>query len=102
MVDALVSGASVERRVGSSPILGTRSSSGLLFFVPRIGLDNRWHLGRLILLGCYLLPQIIVLMEQVCLKISFRHIVPNPDNLRLKHPRYGLLSATAVVRVRYL
>ena len=31
MVDALVSGASVERRVGSSPILGTRSSSGLLF-----------------------------------------------------------------------
>ena len=70
--------------------------------VPRIGLDNRWHLGRLILLGCYLLPQIIVLMEQVCLKISFRHIVPNPDNLRLKHPRYGLLSAAAVVRVRYL
>ena len=33
MVDALVSGASVERRVGSSPILGTRSSSELLFFV---------------------------------------------------------------------
>ena len=33
MVDALVSGASVERRVGSSPILGTRSSSGLLFCV---------------------------------------------------------------------
>ena len=31
MVDALVSGASVERRVGSSPILGTRSSSELLF-----------------------------------------------------------------------
>ncbi len=31
MVDALVSGASAERRVGSSPILGTRSSSELLF-----------------------------------------------------------------------
>ena len=31
MVDALVSGASVERRVGSSPILGTRSSLELLF-----------------------------------------------------------------------
>ena len=70
--------------------------------MPRIGLDNRWHLGRLILLGCYLLPQIIVFVEQVCLKTSFRHIVPNPDNLRLKHPRYGLLSAAAAVRVRYL
>ena len=34
MVDALVSGASVERRVGSSPILGTRSSSELLFLYP--------------------------------------------------------------------
>ena len=34
MVDALVSGASVERRVGSSPILGTRSSSELLFLCP--------------------------------------------------------------------
>ena len=31
MVDALVSGASAERRVGSSPILGTRSSFELLF-----------------------------------------------------------------------
>ena len=31
MVDALVSGASVERRVGSSPILGTMSSLELLF-----------------------------------------------------------------------
>ena len=26
MVDALVSGASVERRAGSSPVLGTRTS----------------------------------------------------------------------------
>ena len=32
MVDALVSGASVERRVGSSPILGTRSSFRTPFF----------------------------------------------------------------------
>ena len=31
MVDALVSGASAERRVGSSPIPGTRSSVELLF-----------------------------------------------------------------------
>ena len=48
MVDALVSGASVERRVGSSPILGTRSSSELLFFEPRIGLDNRWRCGSVV------------------------------------------------------
>ena len=34
MVDALVSGASAERRVGSSPILGTRSSTELLFLCP--------------------------------------------------------------------
>ena len=35
MVDALVSGASVERRVGSSPILGTRSFfTKLLFLCP--------------------------------------------------------------------
>ena len=34
MVDALVSGASAERRVGSSPILGTRSSDELLFLCP--------------------------------------------------------------------
>ena len=37
MVDALVSGASAERRVGSSPILGTLKRSfprgGTLFFV---------------------------------------------------------------------
>ena len=39
MVDALVSGASAERRVGSSPILGTRSSLNS-FFVPRIGLGQ--------------------------------------------------------------
>ena len=33
MVDALVSGASVERRVGSSPILGTKEFFGTPFFV---------------------------------------------------------------------
>ena len=59
MVDALVSGASVERRVGSSPILGTRSSSELLFFMPIIGLDNRWRCGRVVcsrrLLRCNIL-----------------------------------------------
>ena len=32
MVDALVSGASAARHVGSSPILGTRAVRGLLFF----------------------------------------------------------------------
>ena len=32
MVDALVSGASAERRVGSSPILGTRSSLNSFFY----------------------------------------------------------------------
>ncbi len=35
MVDALVSGASVERRVGSSPILGTSDcQKAIAFFVP--------------------------------------------------------------------
>ena len=35
MVDALVSGASVERRVGSSPILGTSDCrKAIAFFVP--------------------------------------------------------------------
>ena len=41
MVDALVSGASAERRVGSSPILGTSKGvffGKLLFRLPRIGL----------------------------------------------------------------
>ena len=41
MVDALVSGASVERRVGSSPILGTSGYRKMTaFFMPRIGLAN--------------------------------------------------------------
>ena len=42
MVDALVSGASVERRVGSSPILGTSDClfGNRFFFVPRIGLGQ--------------------------------------------------------------
>ena len=30
LVDALVSGASVERRAGSSPVLGTKYKSGLV------------------------------------------------------------------------
>ena len=41
MVDALVSGASAERRVGSSPILGTSKGvffGKLLFRLPGIGL----------------------------------------------------------------
>ena len=39
MVDALVSGASAERRVGSSPILGTSDCLlGNRFFRARIGL----------------------------------------------------------------
>ena len=44
MVDALVSGASVERRVGSSPILGTRSSSELLFCFRNRSLPRRHKL----------------------------------------------------------
>ena len=43
MVDALVSGASAERRVGSSPILGTSkefSFRKLLFRLSRIGLGQ--------------------------------------------------------------
>ena len=42
MVDALVSGASVERRVGSSPILGTRAALtfevGAALFISRLNL----------------------------------------------------------------
>ena len=38
MVDALVSGASAERRVGSSPIPGTRSSVELLFLFNRLSM----------------------------------------------------------------
>ena len=37
MVDALVSGASVERRAGSSPVLGTNQTS--------IDLVNKWRDG---------------------------------------------------------
>ena len=39
MVDALVSGASALRHVGSSPILGTinKSSFGYSYFLSRIG-----------------------------------------------------------------
>ena len=49
MVDALVSGASVERRVGSSPILGTSGYRKMTaFFMPRIGLANRWRCGRVV------------------------------------------------------
>ena len=43
MVDALVSGASVERRVGSSPILGTSKGVFVMktpFFFARIGLGQ--------------------------------------------------------------
>ena len=44
MVDALVSGASAERRVGSSPILGTSKGVFLqetpFFRLPRIGLGQ--------------------------------------------------------------
>lgn len=46
MVDALVSGASVERRAGSSPVLGTIRSkvdttvSALIFFCPPPGLSR--------------------------------------------------------------
>lgn len=46
MVDALVSGASVERRAGSSPVLGTIRSkvdttvSALIFFYPPPGLSR--------------------------------------------------------------
>ena len=41
MVDALVSGASVERRVGSSPILGTSGcQTDNRFFYARIGLGQ--------------------------------------------------------------
>ena len=41
MVDALVSGASAERRVGSSPILGTSDCLfGNRFFCARIGLGQ--------------------------------------------------------------
>lgn len=46
MVDALVSGASVERRAGSSPVLGTIRSkvdttvSALNFFLPPPGLSR--------------------------------------------------------------
>ena len=44
MVDALVSGASAERRVGSSPILGTSKEFSFQkapFRLPRIGLGQR-------------------------------------------------------------
>ena len=50
MVDALVSGASVERRVGSSPILGTRSSSGLLFLYSNMTYSDigyHWNTDKL-------------------------------------------------------
>ena len=43
MVDALVSGASAERRVGSSPILGTSKEFSFKkapFRLPRIGLGQ--------------------------------------------------------------
>ena len=49
MVDALVSGASAERRVGSSPIMGTSKGvffGKFLFCLPRIGLVQSvavWH-----------------------------------------------------------
>ena len=55
MVDALVSGASVARRVGSSPILGTRflrrtTKVARLFFVLCGQWDSHslWRLGRLV------------------------------------------------------
>ena len=49
MVDALVSGASAERRVGSSPILGTSKGvfcRKLLFRFSRIGSFSLWRCGR--------------------------------------------------------
>ena len=68
MVDALVSGASAERRVGSSPILGTSkefSFRKLLFCLPRI------ELGQLVApllqyLLCLLCSRLLPPFESYC------------------------------------
>ena len=62
MVDALVSGASAERRVGSSPILGTSDCFFLTiaFFVPRIGLVQSVAVWQSCLRKTVLLSQSLV------------------------------------------
>ena len=61
MVDALVSGASAERRVGSSPILGTRSSVELLFLCPNRARSACGTSADSSVVGCCLLAQSLVL-----------------------------------------
>ena len=61
MVDALVSGASAERRVGSSPILGTRSSAELLFLCTNRARSACGASADLSVVGCCLLAQSLVL-----------------------------------------
>ena len=61
MVDALVSGASAERRVGSSPILGTSDCLlTIAFFVPRIGLVQSVAVWQSCLRKAVLLSQSLV------------------------------------------
>ena len=81
MVDALVSGASAERRVGSSPILGTSKEFSFQkapFRLPRIGLVQRVA-PRLTCLRsvvvCYANIRVCCAMW---LKINFRPIAHQP------------------------
>ena len=66
MVDALVSGASVERRVGSSPILGTSGYRKMTaFFMPRIGLANRWRSSNILSCECSTLYKVLRIRPSV-------------------------------------
>ena len=110
MVDALVSGASAERRVGSSPILGTSkefSFRKLLFCLPRI------ELGQLVapllqyllcLLCSRLLPPVepvVERKEEVFLIFNSTFLIfnspPSGPNLIYQEPKLATKKAFSYI-----